>query len=244
MIARLGEVVLPLWARSKLWVDFSDDREGPRGTGLLRLLYGLQGRALPEEAVRLAVDIDEGTRRALARIRAMTSDPDKARLAALAESSHVAWRSSPLLHCACAEALVSIGAHIEALALLDLVIRDFPQSLRPRQLQGLALARSGRWHEAKDVLGELYELGERDPETMGIYARTWMDSYSETGNTLHLRRSRDLYAEAFDASPSSFYVGINAPLRAFSCASRTLARLWRGAFRRSSALRRSRATTG
>src|SRR6266545_4847764 len=72
VIARLGSVELPLWARSKLWVDFGDDREGPRGTGLLRLLYGLQGRPLPDEAVRLAVDIDEETRRSLARIRVAT----------------------------------------------------------------------------------------------------------------------------------------------------------------------------
>ncbi len=210
VIARLGSVELPLWARSKLWVDFGDDREGPRGTGLLRLLYGLQGRPLPDEAVRLAVDIDEETRRSLARIRVATEDSDKARLVTLADAPHVAWRSSPLLRCACADALVSIGAHSEALALLDRIIRDFPKSLRPRQLQGLALARSRRWREAKDVLGELYELGERDPETTGIYARTWMDSYEATGNTLHLRRSRDLYAEAFNASPSSYYVGINA----------------------------------
>ena len=61
----------------------------------------------------------------------------------------------------------------------------------------------------KNLLGELYELGERDPETMGIYARTWMDSSLATGNLLHLRRSRDLYAEAFNASPSSDYAGIN-----------------------------------
>jgi hypothetical protein len=30
VIARLGDAVLPLWAQTKLWVDFSDDREGPR----------------------------------------------------------------------------------------------------------------------------------------------------------------------------------------------------------------------
>ena len=64
--------------------------------------------------------------------------------------------------------------------------------------------------EAKAALGELYELGERDPETLGMYARTWMDSYTTTGNELHLRRSRDLYAEAFKASPSNYYVGVNA----------------------------------
>jgi len=210
VIARLGEASLPAFAKSKLWVDFGNDREGPRGTGLLRLLYGLQGRPLPDAAVRLAVDIDEETRLALARIRAATADPDKARLISLAESPHVAWRSSPLLRCACAEAFISIGAHTQALTILDSVIREFPKSLRPQQLRGLALARSGQWRDAKNLLGELYELGEREPETMGIYARTWMDSSLATGNLLQLRRSRDLYAEAFNASPSSYYAGINA----------------------------------
>ena len=37
-----------------------------------------------------------------------------------------------------------------------------------------------------------------------------MDSYEATGNELHLRRSRDLYAEAFAATPTNYYVGINA----------------------------------
>ena len=60
------------------------------------------------------------------------------------------------------------------------------------------------------MLGELYELGERDPETVGMSARTWMDSFEATGDRLHLRRSRDLYAEGFALAPSSYYVGVNA----------------------------------
>jgi hypothetical protein len=60
------------------------------------------------------------------------------------------------------------------------------------------------------VLGELYELGERDPETVGLYARSWMDSFESTGDLLHLRRSRDLYAEGFALAPNSYYLGVNA----------------------------------
>jgi hypothetical protein len=37
-----------------------------------------------------------------------------------------------------------------------------------------------------------------------------MDSFEVTRNELHLRRSRDLYAEAFEASPTNYYVGVNA----------------------------------
>ena len=31
-----------------MWVDFSQQREGPSGTSLLSLLYGLEGEPLPE----------------------------------------------------------------------------------------------------------------------------------------------------------------------------------------------------
>ena len=96
-----------------------------------------------------------------------------------------------------------------ALNVLDRVEQAFPRSIRPRQLRGLALARCGRWKEARAVLGEIYELGERDPETIGIYARTWMDSFEATGDRLHLRRSRDLYAEGFELA-NSYYLGVNA----------------------------------
>jgi hypothetical protein len=210
VIARLDTAPLPAFAATKLWVDFSEVREGPRGSSLLRLLFGLHGLALPEPAVLLAAEVDDETKRALARVRAAREDQDRDRILELAKSDHLAWRSSPLLRCYCAEALVAIGAAEAALPIVDEVEREFTKSLRPRQLRGLALARMRRWKEAKAVLGELYELGERDPETVGIYARTWMDSYEASGNELHLRRSRDLYAEAFTAVPSDYYTGINA----------------------------------
>jgi len=75
---------------------------------------------------------------------------------------------------------------------------------------GLAYARWGHLHDARAVLKSLYDEGHRDSETMGIYARTCMDSYDRTGNQEDLRLSRDLYAEAFHRSPSDYYTGINA----------------------------------
>jgi TIR domain-containing protein len=102
VVARIGKSDLPLFARKKLWLDFSDDREGPRGTGLLKLLYGLEGKPLPDAAVRLAVEIDEETRKSLARIRARANDKDAEGILELAQSDHLAWRVSPLLRCASA----------------------------------------------------------------------------------------------------------------------------------------------
>jgi tetratricopeptide (TPR) repeat protein len=82
--------------------------------------------------------------------------------------------------------------------------------VRPQQLKGLALARQGNWKAAQQVLGELHELGEKDPETLGMLARTWRDKFTETGDLLYLRKARNLYAEAFTATPSDYYTGINA----------------------------------
>jgi tetratricopeptide (TPR) repeat protein len=63
---------------------------------------------------------------------------------------------------------------------------------------------------AQEILGELYEQGERDPETLGIYGRTWMDRYTKSGDVSDLQQSRDLYAEAFERAPDDYYTGINA----------------------------------
>ena len=60
------------------------------------------------------------------------------------------------------------------------------------------------------ILGELYAAGEIDPETLGIYGRTWMDRYNATGQRLYLLKSRDLYRQAFEAAPRDYYTGINA----------------------------------
>jgi hypothetical protein len=60
------------------------------------------------------------------------------------------------------------------------------------------------------VLGELHELGVEDPETLGILASRWRDRFTESGDLLHLRKARNLYAEAFEATPSDYYTGVNA----------------------------------
>lgn len=209
---RLPSADLPGFVKGTLWIDCAEQRDGPSGDSLLRLLFGLHGKPLPPEAVRLATEIDEASKKDMAAIRVQAGSNDSASILALVEKrkDHLAWQFSPALYCAAAQALISIGAATKALSLLDTVRAVFPAAIRPRQLTGLALARSGSWKEAKAVLGELYELGERDPETVAMYARTWMDAYRATGDRLLLRRSRDLYAECFESAPDNYYAGINA----------------------------------
>jgi hypothetical protein len=77
----------------------------------------------------------------------------------------------------------------------------------------LALVRRGNpgdLEQAQEILGVLSAQQERDPETLGIYARTWMDRYQTSRNSSDLRQSRDLYADAFARAPDDYYTGINA----------------------------------
>ena len=210
VVVKLDEVKLPSIMQTKLWLDFTESREGPRGANLLRLLYGLQDKPLSPQAVNLALQVDEEVKKTLIAIRAARKNGDAERLVEIAEGKSMVWKISSLLFSEAADALIALKKEEDALEVLDRTVESFPLSLRPKQLRGLALARLKKWKEARQILGELYEAGEKDPETVGIYARTWMDRYDETGEILALRRSRDLYAEAFTSVPKDYYTGINA----------------------------------
>jgi predicted Zn-dependent protease len=176
----------------------------------LRLLYGLRGQPLPDEVVRVAAAYDEGVQRALIKIAAARANGDPDALVKLAKSDAPEWTTTSMLPCKVAEGLIALRKPDEALKILDAVTERFPRSVRPQQLKGLGLARQGNWKAAQQVLGELHELGDKDPETLGILARTWRDRYAQSGDPLYLRKARNLYAEAFDSTPSDFYTGVNA----------------------------------
>ncbi len=108
------------------------------------------------------------------------------------------------------ESLIKLKKYTEALGVLADLENRFAKAIRPRQLKGLALARGGDWQAAQEILGRLEKAGEQDPETLGIYARTWYDRYEASHNPLHLRKSRDLYERAFEGAPQDYYTGINA----------------------------------
>jgi hypothetical protein len=201
---------LPFWASQRIYIDFSEDREGPRGLGLLKLLYGILGKPLPEGAVHLATKIDEEVQHALASIRAAAKIGNCERLLELARLDSQAWTTSALLGSQVAESLIKIRCYDDALTVLTDLEKHFPQAIRPQQLKGLALAKKGDWKKAQIVLGELEAAGEQDPETLGIFARTWMDRYQESKDPKHLACSRDLYARAFKNAPGDYYTGINA----------------------------------
>lgn len=210
VIARVDRAELPDLVSGKIHVDFSADRDGPTGSGLLRVLYGLSGNPLPDPAIQLAALADEQVRTAKAQIKAAREIGRADRVVELSRSTDLAWQTSPVLGCEAAEALIGLGKNDSALDLIEMLKGKFPQALRPKQLQGLALARSGKADEAQQVLGELYTAGEIDPETLGLYARTWMDRYNATQQRIYLLKSRELYRHAFEAADKDYYPGINA----------------------------------
>lgn len=211
VVAKLDEGDVPELAALKIYQDFSEYREGPCGSGLLRLAYGLKNLPLSGEAIRFSESVDQDFHDSLLAIRAAREIGDGDELLRLVESKKTpAWTSLPLLPCQVAEGLIGMKRYDAALAVLTPLEETFPRSIRPKQLKGLALRRNGNWKAAQDILARLTAAGEMDPETMGIYAATWMDRYTAGGNELHLRKSRDLYAQAFLNAPNDSYVGINA----------------------------------
>ena len=210
---RLDQSELPLFAENRVFLDFSGYPDGPNGGELLRLLHALTGQPLSPEAARFADEQDDAAKEASAQIAAAIKNGYPDRLIRPFEEGGLVWQTSPVLACKAAEGLTKLGRNEEAIALLDRIRQRFPKAVRPRQLYSLALARRAKGDDlmtAQQILGVLYERGERDPETLGIYGRTWMDRYAKSGDAGDLAQSRDLYAEAFERAPDDYYTGINA----------------------------------
>jgi hypothetical protein len=210
---RLDDCELPLFAEGRVYVDFSSYPDGPNGGELLRLLYALAGKQLDRAALDFATAQDQIAKDQGAKVAAALRNKDGDRILTLFQEGGIAWRTSSALGCKAAQGLINLGRNDDALAVLAQHEQAFPNSIRPKQLLALALAKRGRPDDlatAQEILGLLYEKQERDPETLGIYARTWMDRYKVSHDRSDLEQSRDLYAEAFAHAPDDYYTGINA----------------------------------
>jgi len=210
---KIDREALPVFAKTKLFIDFSEYPDGPNGGDLLRLVHGLVGKPLSDEAVHFAWEQDEASGIAVAKINAAIRNSRPEKLIQLFQEDGLPWKTTASLACKTAEGLIKLGKEDDAVEMLGKVEKDFPKSIRPQQLKALALARRGKGNDladAQDILGELYALNHLDPETLGIYGRTWMDRYKLSGNLSELRQSRNYYAEAFEKAPDDYYTGINA----------------------------------
>ncbi|MDB6099759.1 MAG: uncharacterized protein JWN58_2462 [Gammaproteobacteria bacterium] len=96
----------------------------------------------------------------------------------------------------------------------------WPQNLRLRQLQGLAIARTGDIERANELLRQLADTGNADAETLGILARTHKDLALRAGKaasrTAHLGAAFSIYQRGYEATRTAgeggdaWYTGINA----------------------------------
>jgi tetratricopeptide (TPR) repeat protein len=210
---KIEKTQLPTFANTKLFVDFSEYPDGPNGGDLLRLIHGIVGKSMNDDAVHFAWEQDEASGIALAKIIAAIKNGRAQKLKQLFQEGGLPWKTTSSLACKTAEGLIKLGNEDDAIEMLLQIERTFPKSIRPKQLTALALARRGKGNDlddAQDILGELYALNHLDPETMGIYGRTWMDRFKLSGNISELRQSRNCYAEAFEKAPDDYYTGINA----------------------------------
>ena len=210
IFAKLDAEELPLFAHSDLYVGFEESPEGPRGVNLLRLMCGMRGVTLPPEAVVMAQQVDVDAKQAMVQINGAIEAGNAAKLLEIGTSAHPGLLASPGPILAAAQGLIRLGKYDDARTVLKRALLLFPQSVRARQLEGLALRRLKKYQEAVDVLSELKAAGHQDPETLGILAAAKDGLFRETGKMLHLRNARELYRTAFMADPKDYYTGINA----------------------------------
>jgi len=210
---RVNHVSLPLFADNRIFVDFTAYPDGPNGGDLIRLLHAIVGLPLSPEAIKFSNDLDEYSEMAFAQVNASIRNGRWERLLELLQQGGLPWETSAALGCKTANGLISLKKYTEAIHVLEELERKFPKSLRPKQLKALALARRGiakDIEDAQEILGVLNDLNHLDPESLGIYARTWMDRYIISNDINDLKQSRKLYAEAFEKTPDDSYTGINA----------------------------------
>jgi len=119
-----------------------------------------------------------------------------------------------------AEQQLRVGEPLLAYNAVKQGLEACPQDLRLRQLEGLALARSGAVERANKVLQQLRDEGHDDGETLGLLARTHKDLGLAAPDTssggAHLGAAFTIYENAYlqavrrGAVADAYYTGINA----------------------------------
>lgn len=219
---KLDDAELPTFARGQLFVDFGAYPDGPNGGELLHLLHGLVGKPLSDEAMRFAENLSEEARNAEAEVTAAISTGDLEYLDELFEQDGLAWLVSPHLKARVVEGYARLGATNEdmenAIKKAKALSEEFPKAIRPKQMHAHLLTRMKSPETLKKgrrILASLHANGERDPESLGLYAKAEYEAYLASGADISTRqlalltKSRDLYKEGFERSRDT-YCGINA----------------------------------
>lgn len=123
------------------------------------------------------------------------------------------WAEMPELYRALGNRILKLGEPIFAYDVLREGLRLWPADVRLRQLEALALARSGATQRANDILVQLHKEGHDDEETLGLLARTFKDLWAQSSDQAEraeqLQRAHQFYELAYERS-GGYYSGINA----------------------------------
>ncbi len=121
------------------------------------------------------------------------------------------------------ERFVKLGEPLLAYDVLVEGLTRWPKDVRLRQLQALALARSGAPHRARKMLQDLERDGHVEEETLGILARTYKDLWTQAptkpARLRYLRQAFETYARAFRLKHDA-WTGVNAATMALALGQR------------------------
>ena len=123
------------------------------------------------------------------------------------------WSRAPEVYRALSSRILGQGEPLLAYDVIAEGLRIWPSDVRLRQLQGLALARSGATERANTVLAMLRRDGHGDEETLGMLGRTYKDLAGTAAKPAQreefLKHAAETYTEAYQAT-GGYWTGINA----------------------------------
>ncbi|MGZ5189759.1 MAG: toll/interleukin-1 receptor domain-containing protein, partial [Flavisolibacter sp.] len=126
---RIDKTKLPAFANSTLFLDFTEYPDGPNGGDLLRLVHGIVGKPLSDEAVHFACEQDELAAVEAAKIIAAIRNKRPARLVELYDQGGLPWMTSAALACKAAEGLTKLGNNNEAINMLEKIEKQFTKAI-------------------------------------------------------------------------------------------------------------------
>ena len=122
------------------------------------------------------------------------------------------WPHSPDVYRQLTKKVLGKGEPLLAYDVVAEGLKLWPADIGLRQLQALALSRSGATKRANAILQELRNEGATDEETLGLLGRTYKDLAGRAKSPEReemLRRAAEIYGDAYEKS-GGYYTGINA----------------------------------
>ena len=127
--------------------------------------------------------------------------------------AHEEGSGSPAVFRCLGERVLAQGEPLLAYDVVSAGLGIWPKDVRLRQLQGLALSRSGATERANAVLENLRREEETGEETLGMLGRTYKDLAATAATRKQrnefLKRAAETYTQAYKAT-GGYWTGINA----------------------------------